>query len=302
MENVSSNAIQGTLFEEDYLIRTLGAIVNSPDVALTELVANAWDAGASRVNIIIPDERDETMMVEDDGCGMTSNQFRERWMKLGYNRVKHQGKLAEVPPGRESMRRQAYGRNGVGRHGLLCFAPLYHVESFRDGEGRRFEVTTTSGKDPFVLQSEEVIEGNGYSTRLKTTVTRNLPSADRIREVLSARFLHDPQFTVSVNGKSVPLAEHTGLIEQTYLEIEENVKAEVFVIDATKSSRTTRQHGIAFWVGGRLVGKPSWSFGDQIVIDGRTRFAKRHTVVVKSDDFFDDVLPDWTAFTVLAIN
>ena len=33
----------GSLFEEDYLLRTLGRIAHDPDVALTELVANAWD-------------------------------------------------------------------------------------------------------------------------------------------------------------------------------------------------------------------------------------------------------------------
>lgn len=290
------SVFQGTLFEEDYLLRTLGSIVHKPDIALTELVANAWDAGASRVDIVIPNDHGETMIVEDDGCGMTSKQFRKRWMKLGYNRIKHQGKFAEMPPERVSIRRPAYGRNGVGRHGLLCFASAYQVETCREKEGWRFQVTTDSEKDPFIIESEKAIDAKRHSTRLTAEVSRNLPSVDRIREVLSARFLHDPQFTVSVNGKSVPLAEHTGLIEQIRLEIEENVKAEVYVIDATESSKTTRQHGIAFWVGGRLVGKPKWTLGDQLVIDGRTKFAKRYTVVVKSDDFFDEILPDWSAF------
>ena len=36
----------GSLFEDDYLLRTLGRIAHEPEVALTELVANAWDAGA----------------------------------------------------------------------------------------------------------------------------------------------------------------------------------------------------------------------------------------------------------------
>ena len=34
--------VQGSLFEDDYLIRTLGNIARDPDYALTELVANAW--------------------------------------------------------------------------------------------------------------------------------------------------------------------------------------------------------------------------------------------------------------------
>lgn len=49
MNNTIHSTVQGTLFEEDYLIRTLGALAHSADIALTELVANAWDAGASEV-------------------------------------------------------------------------------------------------------------------------------------------------------------------------------------------------------------------------------------------------------------
>ena len=39
--------VRNSLFEEDYLLRELGQVAHVPQVALTELVANAWDAGAS---------------------------------------------------------------------------------------------------------------------------------------------------------------------------------------------------------------------------------------------------------------
>ena len=58
-----SDFYQGSLFEEDYLVRTLGAIAQSPDSALTELVANAWDAGASYVDISIPEAYEEVMTI-----------------------------------------------------------------------------------------------------------------------------------------------------------------------------------------------------------------------------------------------
>ncbi|MDP4680585.1 MAG: hypothetical protein NWS46_09490 [Cyclobacteriaceae bacterium] len=45
--NKEKDYIKGTLFEEDYLIRTLGGLVSQPEIALTELVANAWDAGVA---------------------------------------------------------------------------------------------------------------------------------------------------------------------------------------------------------------------------------------------------------------
>src|SRR5579863_1103402 len=73
---------QGCLFEEDFLRRTLGPVANTPDVALTELVANAWDAGATTVDLTIPDETDQLLAVEDDGTGMSSADFRRKWMTL----------------------------------------------------------------------------------------------------------------------------------------------------------------------------------------------------------------------------
>ena len=115
-----------SLFEEDYITRSLGPIVNDPDIALTELVANAWDAGASHVRIAIPEEYDQTLYIEDDGTGMTEDEFQNRWMKLRYNRLKDQGKNVIFPEGVVG-KRTAFGRNGVGRHGLFCFANKYKV-------------------------------------------------------------------------------------------------------------------------------------------------------------------------------
>ncbi len=62
MTTESMNIVQGSLFEEDYLVRTLGDLSHRNDVALTELVANAWDAGAAKVTISIPEERGQLLV------------------------------------------------------------------------------------------------------------------------------------------------------------------------------------------------------------------------------------------------
>ncbi|MEA2337083.1 MAG: hypothetical protein QOE82_1090, partial [Thermoanaerobaculia bacterium] len=165
-----------------------------------------------------------------------------------------------------------------------------------DGRGAIFVVGTTSGKDPFVIKSEKVFPATGHGTRLSVVVTRHLPDADRIRDVLSARFLHDPNFAVAVNGKSVALEELVGLLDQTILQLGDGGIAKAFFVDSTRGGRTTRQQGIAFWVGGRLVGAPSWILGTKPVIDGRTTIAKRYTVIVTTEALFDDVLSDWSGF------
>jgi hypothetical protein len=292
----TSKGRQGCLFEEDFLRRTLGPVANTPDVALTELVANAWDAGATTVDLTIPDDIDQLLIVEDDGTGMSSADFRKKWMTLGYDRVKQQGYSADFPPERSEWKRPAYGRNGVGRHGMLCFASEYQVGTRRDGVMSLFTVSTTAGDNPFELLKEESTRAAGHGTKLSTKATRNLTSPDRVRDVLSARFLHDPQFTVRVNGRSIPLAEHAGLINRETLRFADGHEVEAFFVDSTKSARTTQYQGVAFWVGGRLVGDPSWAIREHVFLDGRTRIAKRYTVVIRSDDLFDEVAADWTAF------
>jgi hypothetical protein len=292
--NKINEFIQGTLFEEDYLIRTLGRLGNSPDIALTELVANAWDAGATMVEIFIPDEKGQKLTIEDNGIGLTKEEFHSRWMKLGYNRLKHQGKKVEFPKGID-LQRFAYGRNGVGRHGMLCFNNEYQVTACKDGIESKFIITTKSENEPFLIKSEKFKKTNKSGIRLEVIVDKNLPKAQTILEVISARFLHDPKFIISINKQTIQLEQHKGLIFTEKIEIN-NIKLTINLIDSKKSRKSTLYQGIAIWQGGRLIGEPSWIIGKQMVLDGRTKHAKRYSVVVQTDDLEDYILEDWTGF------
>jgi len=293
----SMNFVQGSLFEEDYLIRTLGDLSQKADVALTELVANAWDAGSFKVDITIPDpeERNQKLIIEDDGIGLTKDEFHARWMKLGYDRLRHQGRQVEFPQGRNGAR-LAYGRNGIGRHGLLCFNNQYTVITRKGGEESTFFISTLSESQPFVLQSESSQQSVGNGTRLEVFVQRNLPNPEKILEVISARFLHDPLFVVNINGRSIPLEKHEGFINKSTLKINGDITLDVLFIDTQKAARSTIYQGVAFWQGGRLVGEPSWTLGDNSILDGRTRFAKRYTFIAKTSDLAEYVNESWTGF------
>ena len=73
-------------------------------------------------------------------------------MKLGYNRLKNpQGKNVEFPKG-VTGKRLAYGRNGVGRHGLLCFNNEYRVITNSQGQHCDFVISTLSEEQPFVVK------------------------------------------------------------------------------------------------------------------------------------------------------
>lgn len=58
--------IEPTLFDDRFLDKHAGAIISDLAVALVELVANAWDAYATRVEIQWPDgTRDRPFSIRD---------------------------------------------------------------------------------------------------------------------------------------------------------------------------------------------------------------------------------------------
>jgi len=293
---MSELPLQNSLFEDDYLLRELGQVAHVPQVALTELVANAWDAGATQVDLILPSEIGSTLTVTDNGHGMSPAQFKKRWMTLRYKRERHQGIDVEFPVGRIARPRKAYGRNGIGRHGLLCFADEYQVQTWRDGVLATFVVGTGAGSSPFVLRSESLSKHEGNGTRLSVPVMRKLPDADEILTVLAARFIHDPEFQIRVNGVLRPFSEIEGRVCEDVLHIGAGRSATVIVIDSTRQNHSSIHQGIAFWVQRRLVGSTSWAIGQIANFDGRTRFARRYKVIVDTEGFESDVEQDWTAF------
>jgi hypothetical protein len=286
--------IQGSLFEDDYLVKSLGNIVRDAEYALTELVANAWDAGATKVNIVVPPQLGGLICVTDNGVGMTPDEFKQRWMKLGYNRQKHQGLDVEFPTGVEGGKRRAYGRNGIGRHGMFCFADKYLVSTKKGGTNSEFEVELSSGEHPFIIRSEKTRKGDGFGTAVETEVVRNLPDSDSIRETISARFIHDPRFEVSVNGIALTLASLPGADDPIKLTVPGCGEVEIILVDTQKSARTKQKQGFAFWVQNRLVGEPSWTLGNNAPIDARTTFGRRFTIVVRCNCMELELEPDWS--------
>lgn len=200
----------------------------------------------------------------------------------------------QFPPGKNGNR-TAYGRNGVGRHGLLCFNDEYTVATKCNSHKSTFVITTLDQAEPFAIKTESFCEENGHGTELTVQVRRRLPSPERILEVISARFLHDPSFEVRINGKTVPLEDHKGLIDTTEATVG-NIRLQFMLIDSQKTARSTLYQGIAFWQARKLVGEPSWILGRNTVVDGRTTFARRYSIVVKTEDLADFILEDWSGF------
>lgn len=293
---MSESVLFPSLYEEDYILRSLGSIVTQPDVALTELVANAWDAGASNVTISIPESTNQVLSIEDDGIGLTESEFEKRWMTLRYNRIKGQGKKVVFPNNLGSVR-YAFGHNGVGRHGLFYFGSEYKVITSKDGYRRTYKIKPNVNNLPFAVIDSKVEHSDKNGTRLEVIVTKNLPNPQKVIQVISARFLQDPQFKITVNHTTLNLEDFTGDVEPKIIKINNGkIKLECYFIDTTKAARKSIFQGIAFWQSGRLVGEPTWTLGKNLVLDGRTMLAKRYTIIVKTNNLSDEIKEDWTGF------
>jgi len=259
-------------------------------------VANAWDAGATNVKIIIPEKHGESLIIEDNGIGLTKDEFYSIWMKLRYDRVRHQGDKVVFPNGIEGNR-FAYGRNGVGRHGLLCFNDQYIVKTKKNGQMSTFTLSTKQDDHPLAIINEQYKSMKGHGTLLEVSVTKNLPQVERIREIICSKFLHDPHFKIEINNIILAFEDLSGFIGNKEIIIEgTDIKILITLIDTKKTLRKTIYQGIAFWQRGRLVGEPSWILGYENILDGRTTLAKRYNAVVQSNDLEDEISEDWTGF------
>lgn len=288
---------QRLLFDDGFLEEHAGVLIQKPEVALVELVANAWDAGASRVEVTWPASLGAAFAVEDDGTGMTRDEFLSKWNHVSYSRLKHQGAQVQFPDG-EPRSRRAYGSNGKGRHSVFCFADSYRVTTWRDGHLHAFRVQRGVGTGtPWEITDERGDARTGHGTRIEGDLARGLTPEDEVRRLLGSKFVTDPEFTVSVNGAVVEFEELAPDAQWVRVDVAQLGQVEIVKV-ATEPGRTARPHGLAWWVNGRLVGTPSWETLAGHLLDGRKTMAKSATFIIRADLFAprEDITADWGAF------
>lgn len=284
------------LFERNFIERTYPSVVSDMSIAFAELVANSWDAGATRVDITIPKKQGQKIIIEDNGSGMTDEEFRSRWMVIAYNRVDHQGEYINfLASDNTKIRRLAYGRNGVGRHALVCFDEHYTIETWKEGCLNTYEIAVSGGDSAFSIEKHVPSFKDGNGTKITVNAIKHFPNPAAISKTLGYKFMFDPQFEVYINGIRVEYhntlcPDKKDILATKYGELN------VAIYRIPDGEKSTSNNGIAIWVNGRLVGKPSWTLGDYKIEDARRKFAIKHVVIVKADFLIDEISYDWLGF------
>src|SRR5690606_32868899 len=77
---------------------------------ISELIANAYDANAELVTVILNDDNEiKEIVVEDDGDGMLFDEINEKFLKIGRNRRDDEG---DEPT---EKGRRVIGKKGLGK-------------------------------------------------------------------------------------------------------------------------------------------------------------------------------------------
>ena len=119
-ENVATFSVDAAL------LRELGEhLIGRAYIALAEVVKNAYDADAVLCRIEFAEDR---IVIEDDGHGMSENDFLEYWMRIGTTHKAHK------------RRSKTFGRSMTGSKGLGRLS----VQFLADG----MELWSTSEDDP----------------------------------------------------------------------------------------------------------------------------------------------------------
>ncbi len=285
-------------FGPGFLKDHAGKILTDPKIAIIEIIANCWDAGADLVDITWPDTMGDEITISDNGIGMTYDEFSERWNELSYNRRDKQGVDVIFPPGNQKSSRKAFGRNGKGRHGMFCFDNEYFIYVTKNGEQNVFRVYRSNDiQAPYSIShvSTKPCQQNGVV--LSAKLVHSFLNVSEVKDLIGSKFVADPCFRIKINGEFVELTDLEHLCDNYTLDLDGLGVVYIRHFDTRKTGRTSKQNGIAWWVNKRLVGEATWKgFDDVPYLDARKSEAKRHTFVVEADILQDSVEADWDGF------
>ncbi len=182
---------------------------------LGEAISNSWDADARNVYIYI-DKRRGSFVIKDDGHGMTSNDFQNKFLKIGYSKRKEG---ANSPEGRPYI-----GRKGIGKLALLSCAKKINVISKKksanyvggviDNSGLNKAITNDFTPQQYPLGEwrqkifRKYMKGhkNGtiiYFEGINDGVKHSLNFLKKIIALYFRFSLLDPSFNIFVNGEKI---------------------------------------------------------------------------------------------------
>lgn len=178
------------------VINHLGVgLYSSTPAALTELVANAWDAEAEEVAINI-DAGARTITIEDDGHGMDIAAIKGKFLNVGFSRREKSGGQKDKSL---NDKRYVMGRKGIGKLSMFALADLVKITSqVEGGEPISFSINVPKLRESIKLGTSILLEeednpnplpkGKGTKIELSKVLTGLNTTESYLRVKLARRF------------------------------------------------------------------------------------------------------------------
>lgn len=189
--------------------------------ALAELISNAYDADASQVKISFHENegKPESIIVKDNGCGMSSEDIRSKFLVIGRNRRE----LGDEPT--PKYHRLPTGKKGLGKLALFGLANRITVDTVKANKRSSFVLDwnklMSSGrvyKPHSEIQDMDTSLDNGTSITLKELKRKSAFDLESIADTLSRMFIVDSTFQIILqHGEGTEIAVTN---ERRYQQIE----------------------------------------------------------------------------------
>lgn len=207
---------------------------------LAELVANAYDAGANLVEIILNDAGDKEIIVRDDGDGMSFQEINDKFLRIGRNRREKDGD-AVSPKGRKAI-----GKKGLGKLAFFGIAHEVTISTKKDGKLNVFQMDWESIKathdesyKPTILNHDEPCAEKETGTEItlrKIQRASDFEPGD-LANNLSKIFIVDPNFKITVQHNADPAIEIDN--DQKYNGLDVQIKWKIPLGDTFESTYGT---------------------------------------------------------------
>lgn len=192
-----------------------------------EAISNSWDADARNVWIDI-DREARSMFISDDGVGMTSDDFQNKFLKIGYSKRKSDQNTTNTG-------RPYIGRKGIGKLALLSCAQRVHIVSKTTQSDIVGGLIDNSGLDEAIRDdltaSEYVLKDSDSRVHEKLKVLQSgtaiffedlndgvVNTIDYLKKAIALNFrfsLIDKDFSIYLNGEVIDVSALDDLANST---------------------------------------------------------------------------------------
>lgn len=192
-----------------------------------EAISNSWDADAKNVHIYIDREKNQ-LVVQDDGVGMTPDDFQNKFLMIGYSKRKD-GSM------HSPSHRPFIGRKGIGKLALLSCARKISILTKTCSSNLTGGTIDNAGLDEAI---EDNVKPSDYNlTPLSKNITNVYPPSSKgttiifsglndgiknrieyLRQLIALDFrfsIFDPSFCIFVNDNKISMNDLDVLVQDT---------------------------------------------------------------------------------------